>query len=305
MDTNQRPVLRVGVIGLGTMGGGMAGCLLDAGVPVVVHNRTAAAAEPFAARGADVADTPAKLAAAVDVVLLSLADQAAVESVLFGPDGVVHGLGPDTVVLDTSTVDPNYARERAERLAAGGHGSMDSCIVGNGEHASAGELRFLLGGPAAVLERVHPLLDVLGKQVTHLGPSGAGSSMKLLLNMLMGVQMQSLAEAVVFGERAGLPRDAVLAAITASGFSSPVMRFKAGVMGRRRFDRADFRLALMRKDLALIRSEAQRLGVPMAVAEAAYGVLTTASNAGLGDQDCAAVLVHLEQLAGLGQEGPG
>jgi 3-hydroxyisobutyrate dehydrogenase len=305
--TRQSPVPpdRVGVIGLGTMGGGIADRLLDRGVRLTVHNRTAAKAAPFAERGAAVATGPAELAAAVDVVLLSLADQSAVDNVLFGADSVLAGLRRGTVVLDTSTVDPGYARSRAERLVAAGHESLDACIVGNGEHARAGELRFLVGGPAGVVDRVRPLLDVLGKEVTQLGGSGAGASMKLVLNMLMGIEMQALAEAVVFGERSGLPRDAVLRAVVNSGFSAPVMRFKAGVMQRRAFSRADFRLALMRKDMALVRTEAQRMAIPLAVAEASYGVLTAAVQQGLGELDCAAVLVEMERLAGLRGAPPG
>jgi 3-hydroxyisobutyrate dehydrogenase len=164
-------------------------------------------------------------------------------------------------------------------------------------------VRVFVGGPAEVLERVAPLLALLGKEVTHVGEAGAGASMKLVLNMLMGIEMQALAEAIVFGERAGLPRDAVVKAIVNSGFSAPVMRFKAGVMQRGAFDRADFRLALMRKDLALVRSEAQRMELPMAAAEGAYNVLTAAVRDGLGDLDCAAVLVEMERLAGLADAG--
>jgi len=295
------PVLtdHVGVVGLGTMGRGMAERLLGMGVRLTVYNRTASKAAPLAERGAALADSPAELAGTVDVLLLSLADQSAVDSILFGPDGVLSGLRPGTVVLDTSTVDPEYARSRAERLAAAGHRSLDACVVGNGEHARTGELRFLVGGPAEVADRVRPLLGLLGKEVTHLGHAGAGASMKLVLNMLMGVEMQALAEAVVFGERSGLPREAVLRAVAASGFSSPVMRFKAGVMQRRAFSRAEFRLALMHKDMALVRTEAQRKAVPMAVAESTYGVLTAAVQHGLGELDCAAVLVEMERLAGL------
>ena len=293
----------VGVIGLGTMGRGMADRLLDLGVRLTAHNRTAARAAPLTERGAALVASPAELAAAVDVLVLSLADQSAVDAVLFGPDGVLAGLRPGTVVLDTSTVDPEYARGRADRLAAAGHQSLDACIVGNAGHARTGELRFLVGGPAEVLDRVHPLLEALGKEVTHLGPSGAGASMKLVLNMLMGIEMQALAEAVVFGERSGLPRDAVLRAVVNSGFSAPVMRFKAGVMRRRAFSRADFRLALMRKDMALVRTEAQRMAVPMATAEGTYGVLTAAVQQGLGELDCAAVLVEMERLAGLAEGG--
>jgi 3-hydroxyisobutyrate dehydrogenase len=281
------------------MGGGMAGRLLDCGARLTVYNRTAAKAAPLAGQGAAVVASPAGVAAAADVVLLSLADQSAVDTAVFGPDGVLAGLRPGSVVLDTSTVDPGYARSRAQRLAAAGYASLDTCIVGNGQHARAGELRFLVGGPAEAVDRVRPLLEVLGKEVTHVGGSGAGASMKLLLNMLMGVEVQALAEALVFGERSGLSRDAVVRAVVNSGFSAPVMRFKAGVMQRRAFSRADFRLALMRKDLALVRSEAQRLAVPMAVAESTYQVLTTAVHSGLGELDCAAVLVEMERLAGL------
>jgi 3-hydroxyisobutyrate dehydrogenase len=113
------------------------------------------------------------------------------------------------------------------------------------------------------------------------------------------VQLQALAEAIVFGERAGLPREQLIGMITASGFSSPVMRFKGGVMSRRAFERADFRLSLMRKDLLLALTDAQRLGVPMPATAASYDVLTGAVNAGLGDLDCAAVLTQAERLAGI------
>jgi 3-hydroxyisobutyrate dehydrogenase len=294
----------VGLIGLGTMGGGMAERLLDKGVRVTVYNRTPAKAAQLGELGAAVVSSAAELAGAVEVVLLSLADQSAVDSVVFGPDGVLSGLRVGTPVLDTTTVDPDYARDRAARLAARGHQSLDACVLGNAEHARSGEVRFYIGGPAEVLDRVAPLLALLGKEVTHVGEAGAGASMKLVLNMLMGIEMQALAEAIVFGERAGLPRDAVVKAIVNSGFSAPVMRFKAGIMQRRAFDRADFRLTLMRKDMSLVRSEAQRLGLPMAAAEGAYAVLTAAVAHGLGELDASAVLVEMERLAGLPEPGP-
>jgi 3-hydroxyisobutyrate dehydrogenase len=125
-----------------------------------------------------------------------------------------------------------------------------------------------------------------------------GATAKVTMNLLMGVQLQVLAEAVVFGERAGLPREQLIEMIAVSGFSSPMMRFKAGVMSRRAFDRADFKLSLMRKDLLLALAAGQRTGVPMPATTASYEVLTMAVNAGLGDQDCAAVLTEVEHLAG-------
>src|SRR5690242_1665276 len=295
----QRPVpgLRVGVIGLGTMGGGMASRLLDQSWDVTVHNRTAARALAWAEK-APVAASPAELAARADVVLVSVADEAAVEQVLFGPDGVCGALRVGGVVVEASTVSPGFARATAERAARTGHPVLDARALGNGQHARRGELRFMVGGDPAVFGRVRPVLDALGKEVTLLGGHGAGAAMKLVLNMLMGIEMQALAEAVVLGEGAGLARADILRTVAASGFSSPVMRFKAGVMGRRAFEDADFRLSLMRKDMGLVRAEAQRAGVPLVAADAAYTTLTAAVQHGLGEQDCAAVLALMEDWAG-------
>jgi 3-hydroxyisobutyrate dehydrogenase len=198
------------------------------------------------------------------------------------------------VVIDTSTVSPGFARTLAGRLADAGHRSLEARLLGNAQHAVTGELRVMAGGDKETFERVQPLLAALGKEVTYLGGNGTAATLKLVLNMLMGVEMQALAEAIVLGEEAGLERQAVIQAIAASGFSSPVMRFKCGVMGRRAFTPADFRLALMHKDLALVRTEAQRLGVLMPGAEAAYSVLTSAVHSGMGALDCAAVVQFME-----------
>jgi 3-hydroxyisobutyrate dehydrogenase len=208
------------------------------------------------------------------------------------------------VVVDTSTVAPGTTRSLAQLAAGTGRHLVDACILGNGHHARQGELRFMVGGDQAEFERVQPLLSMLGKEVTHVGDHGLGASMKILLNMLMGIQMQALAEAVVFGRQAGLPPEVVLQTIAASGFSSPVMKFKCGVMQRRAFAQPDFRLALMRKDLGLIRGEAQRLGVTLPAAEGAYSVLTAAVQQGYGDLDCAAVLAYMEQIAGVEEGRP-
>ena len=288
----------VGVVGLGTMGGGMASRLLDRGHQVTVYNRTASRAEPLRERGATVLATPAEVAARVDVVLVSLADQDVVRAALTGADGVFGALRRGGVVLDASTVPPEFAREMAARAADAGCTALDTCVLGNGTHARDGELRFMVGGDEATFEWVRPLLADLGKEVTLLGHNGSGTTMKLVLNMLMGIEMQALAEAVTLGEQAGLDRAAVLATIAASGFSSPVMKFKCGVMARQAYRPADFRLALMRKDMALVRAEGQRLGVPTLATDAAYTLLTAAGQQGLGDLDCAAVLAQLESWSG-------
>jgi len=280
----------------------MAARLLDRGRDLVVWNRTAEKAAPLAARGAAVAASPVELARRVDVVLVSLADQDVVEDVVFGDDGVLAGLRPGGAVVETSTVAPAYACAAAERATGMGIGLLDARVVGNGRHAAQGELRFLVGGDDALVARLRPLLEDLGKEVLHLGSTGQAATMKLLLNMLMGIELQALAEAFTFGQRAGLPAELVHRAVSASGFSSPVMRFKGDVMRREAFDPPDFRLGLMRKDLALLRAEARRLGAVLPACEASYAVLTAALQAGLGDLDCAAVVRQVRALSGVGDE---
>jgi 3-hydroxyisobutyrate dehydrogenase len=290
-------IRRIGFLGLGAMGSGMAGRLADAGFEVSAFNRTPGKAKPLTERGVRVAATPALAARDVEVLLLSLATQDVVEELLAGPEGALAAARPGTLVADTSTVSPDAARANAARIAAAGHRALDACVVGNAQHARTGELRFMIGGAEADVAALRPVLDVLAKEVVHVGDHGMGATAKVTMNLLMGVEMQALAEAVVFGERAGLDRQQLIEMIAASGYSSPVMRFKAGVMSRRAFGQADFRLSLMRKDLLLALSDARRMGVPMPATAASYEVLTLAANGGLGDLDCAAVLAQVERMA--------
>ncbi|ASW56775.1 NAD(P)-dependent oxidoreductase [Plantactinospora sp. KBS50] len=288
---------RVGFVGLGVMGSGMAARLLAAGLAVTVYNRTAGRADGLAAAGATVCRTPAEAAAGADLVLISVATADAVREVLRGDAGVLAGAAPGAVIADLSTVSPDEARELAGLVEAAGARALDARVLGNARHARSGELRFMVGGAAADVDAARPVFELLGKETVHLGGLGTGAAAKVAMNLLMGVQLQSLAEAVVFGERAGLDRDQLIGMIAASGYSSPVMRFKSGVMARRDFQRADFRLVLMRKDLGLALADAGRTGVPMPATAAAHEVLSGAVAAGLGERDCAAVLEHLERMA--------
>lgn len=291
-------IRRVGFLGLGAMGSSMATRLAQAGFEVAAFNRSEAKAAALAGHGISIAGTPAQAAADADVVMLSLATEEAVRDVLSGPAGALAAARPGTLVADTSTVSPEAARAMAAVITEAGHRALDACVVGNARHAKDGELRFMIGGAEADVTAMRPVLDVLAKEVVRVGDHGMGATAKVTMNLLMGVQLQALAEAVVFGERAGLPREQLIDMIAASGFSSPVMRFKAGVMSRRAFSQADFRLSLMRKDLLLALAAAQRMGVPMPATAASFEVLTMALNAGLGELDCAAVLAEVEHMAG-------
>jgi 3-hydroxyisobutyrate dehydrogenase len=290
---------RVAYIGLGMMGAGMASRLAESGYDVIVYNRTRSKAEEVAKLGARVADSPADAATDVDVLCLSLANQDVVSTMLFGEDGAFKSLKPGAFLVDMSTVTPDFARQLAERAREAGYRPLDASVLGNPFHARQGELRVMAGGEESDFSDVEELLGAMGKEVTYLGPNGMGATMKLVLNMLMGSQMQALAEAVVFGERAGLKREQVLETIGKSGYSSPMMTFRTAIMGQRNFDFAAFKLGLMRKDMTLVIGEAQKLGVPLPIAETAHAMLTAAQQQGLSDLDVAAILAFQERMSGM------
>jgi len=172
-------------------------------------------------------------------------------------------------------------------------------VLGNPQHARDGELRVMVGGPEEDFRAIEPILQSIAKQVSYFGGHGMGATMKLVLNMLMGIQMPALAEAVVFGERAGLPREAILGMIAGSGYSSPMMTFRCPMMAQRAFQRVAFKLALMRKDMMLVLSEAKEVGVPMPVAQTAFDRLAAADDEGLGDFDVSAILAFQERSSGM------
>jgi 3-hydroxyisobutyrate dehydrogenase len=290
---------RIGFIGLGNMGRGMAERLAESGHQIAVYNRTRSKGEEAESLGARIAESPAEAAREADVVMLSLADQEAVRSCLYGDDGVFGSLREGGYVVDMSTVPPEFSRETAERAVQAGYKALDACVFGAPFHARSGDLRVMVGGSQEDYEAIAPILDAIGKQVTLMGPSGMGATMKIVLNMLMGIQMPALAEAVVFGERAGLRREQILEAINGTGYSSPVMNLRCPMIAERDFERPLFRLNLMRKDMMLVLEESLALCVPMPVTESAYAMLTAATAQGLGDLDVAAIVAFQERMAGM------
>jgi 3-hydroxyisobutyrate dehydrogenase len=281
------------------MGGGMACRLAESGYQVAVYNRTRDKTADAAELGATVAETPAQAAADADVVMLSLANQDVVNQLLYGDDGVIGSLREGGYIVDMSTVPPSFSRETAERSATTGHHSLDACVYGAPFHARSGDLRVMVGGNEADFEALRPVFETIGKQVTRMGESGMGATMKLVLNMLMGVQMPAMAEAIAFGERAGLDRAQILEAIPGTGYASPVMSFRCPMIADRAFENPLFRLKLMRKDMKLVLQQCLDLGIPMPVTEASYSMLMAAENEGLGELDVAAIMAFQERMSGM------
>lgn len=290
--------LRVAVIGTGRMGTAMVGRLAGAGHHLTVHNRTRAKAEAVAARhDAAVAPTPREAVREADVVLVSLADDAAVTAAYGGPDGLVAGLAPGQVVADTSTVDPATLRGLEAAVVAAGAALLDTPVSGSVSTVEAGALLVMAGGDAAALERATPVLEAIASRIVHLGPLGAGATMKLVVNAMVHALNGALAEALVLAEKAGLDRASAYDVIAASAVGAPFVTYKRDAYLDPEGTPVAFALNLVAKDLALADALAARVGAPMPQLATNRVVVQRAVAAGLGDADLSALATLLRQGA--------
>jgi 3-hydroxyisobutyrate dehydrogenase-like beta-hydroxyacid dehydrogenase len=270
-DSNHLSLPRLGFIGLGGMGSRMASRLLGAGYHVTVYNRTGGRAVALQRAGASIAESPRELAGSSDIVLSSVADDAALEQVMFGGGGALLGARPGTVFVDLSTVHPRASVRLSEAGLARGVDVLDAPVSGSLPQVEQGQLVVFVGGERAVYERCRPLFAVLAKAALYMGPSGSGSTTKLCVNALLGLGMQSLAEALALGERAGLPRDRLLEAFAETPVLSPSQRSKFDNIRRDEYP-AMFPQRLMFKDFSLILQRALELAVAMPATAAATQV---------------------------------
>lgn len=289
--------VKLGFIGLGNMGSRIALRLLARGYKLTVFDRDNTKAAALVVNGAVPASHIVELARSADVILSCLTNDEAVQSVYAGPDGVLAGARPGTVVLEMSTISPESSRELHNRAAKLGIDVMDVAISGSTPAAAEGNLTLLAGGNAELFQAAQPIFDAIARQYFHLGSSGAGTTMKLVVNTLLGVGMQAIAEAVVLGESAGLNRKLLLEVLSHTAVVAP-----AHIGKLERIDRNDyspqFPLRLMNKDFQLILKTAARENVPMPATEAAFRV--NADQLVLREeQDFSAVLHRLEEVAGI------
>lgn len=290
--------LRVAVIGTGRMGTAMVGRLAGAGHHLTVHNRTRAKAEAVAARhDAAVAPTPREAVREADVVLVSLADDAAVRAAYGGADGLVAGLAAGQVVADTSTVDPETLRGLEAAVVAAGAALLDTPVSGSVSTVEAGALLVMAGGDAAALERARPALEAIASRIVHLGPLGAGATMKLVVNAMVHALNGALAEAIVLAEKAGLDRARAYDVIAASAVGAPFVAYKRDAYLSPERTPVAFALNLVAKDLALADALAARVAAPMPQLATNREVVQRAVAAGLGDADLSALATLLRQGA--------
>ncbi len=289
--------VKLGFIGLGNMGSRIARRLLDHGYQVAVYDRNRAQTEAVAAHGGVAAKNILELARTSNVVLSCLTNDEAVQSVYAGPEGVFAGARPGTVVLEMSTISPESSRELHKLGARSGVDVLDVAISGSTPAAEAGTLTLLAGGNRELFEAAEPIFQAVAKQYFLLGGPGSGTAMKLVVNALLGVGMQAIAEAVVLGEKAGLDRGRLLEVLSKTAVIAPAHMGKLARVAANDYS-PQFPLRLMNKDFQLILKAAAQEHVVMPVTEAAFRV-NSDELARKAEEDFSAVLRRMEEVAGI------
>ena len=290
--------MRVAFLGLGIMGQSMATNLVKAGHEVTVWNRTPGKQ----VEGARVAATPTEAAQGVEVVWMAVSDTAAVESVLFGPDGVESSLTEGMIVVDSSTISPSATRKFAERVAKRGAHYVDSPMTGSKVAAEAGTLLFMVGGEEQAIERLKPLYAAMGKKIFRMGEVGKGQSTKLVMNLQIALIYEGFAEALTLAAKLGVDAEKLIPLVNASMIKSGVVEYKAPFVLARDFT-ANFPLRLMRKDIRLALDAAKEVRAKLPALETVEEVYDLAIEDGHADLDYAATLLLLEKWAGVEVKG--
>jgi 3-hydroxyisobutyrate dehydrogenase-like beta-hydroxyacid dehydrogenase len=288
--------VKLGFIGLGNMGSRIAQRLLHHGYRVEVYDRDSARTEAIAANGADVAKDVFELARAADVLLSCLTNDEAVRSVYLGPAGVLAGARPATAVLEMSTISPETSRELHRLSAQHSIDVLDVAISGSTPAAEQGMLTLLVGGSEDLFRAAEPIFHAVAKQSFLLGGPGSGTSMKLVVNTLLGLGMQAIAEAVVLGEKAGLDRKKLLEVLSKTAVVAPAHVGKLARIAINDYS-PQFPLRLMNKDFDLILNTAAKAQFRMPATEAAFYV--NSEELGGNEEDFSAVLRRMEEVAGI------
>ena len=289
---------RIGFVGLGTMGTAMAGHLVRAGHPTTVWNRTSGRAAELVAAGAREAATPASLAASSDVVVTCVSDTPDVEAVLFGESGLAQGLARGSLLIDCSSISPSATRTFAERLATEGVAYVDAPVSGGSEGAQNATLTIFCGGDEAAVERARPILERLGKTITHFGPVGSGQAVKAVNQVVIAGVYLAVAEGLVLALKAGLDPEQVVSALGGGVAGSWILQNRSSRMLANDYP-LGFKTRLHLKDLGIALGLARELGVVLPVAALVAQLETGLIARGHGDEDMSNVARTIRELSGL------
>jgi 3-hydroxyisobutyrate dehydrogenase-like beta-hydroxyacid dehydrogenase len=297
MTTNEHSKPSIGFIGMGHMGSHMAQRLLAAGYRLTVYDRTEEKAQELGQRGAQVAQTPKDLAASCQAAMACVTDDEAQQDVMFGPEGALAGTHVDSVIIDLSTVSPDASRRLFQAAKQKGVPMIDAAVSGSVPQVEQGSLVIFVGGEHKTYQQCKPILDVLGQNSFFMGASGMGTTMKLVVNTLLGLGMQALAEAIALGEKAGLEKGLLLDVLGQTAVLTPGQKSKLDNVRREQYP-TNFALSLMHKDFSLVLSRAYDLSVSMPTTAAAQQMYTAAMSKGM-DEDFSIMIKFMEELAGV------
>jgi len=288
---------KIGFIGLGIMGQGMAHNLLKAGFDLMVWNRTASRMESLVEAGAHAGQSPADVAAQSDLIVICVSDTPDVEAVVVGKNGVIEGARPGSLVIDCSTISPIVTQELAKTLAEQNVAMLDAPISGGSEGAAQGTLSIMIGGEAKDFERALPVLEAMGKKITHVGASGAGQTVKLINQILVVGNTLGMCEALLFGQAGGVDLQKALEAVSA-GAAGSWMLSNRGPQFLERDWRPGFTIDLQLMDIRLVLDAADKLGVPIPGTSLIFQLYRTLQAQDLGGDGNHALIKALEHLAG-------
>ncbi len=287
---------KIGFIGLGIMGGPMAGNLREADYEVVVYNRTEEKADDFVKDGGEKASSPREAAEKSDVVITMLPDSPQVEEMVLGEDGVAEGVSEGKLYVDMSSIAPATSRRVHEVLEEKGVEAVDAPVSGGQPAAESGDLAIMVGGSDDAVERARPILEVMGKAVTHIGPPGAGQVAKAANQVVVALTIQAVSEALTLARKSGVDAGKVREALLGGLAQSKILEMHGERMLEGEFD-PGFKLSLHRKDLDIALQAAREEGVPLLATAQAAEVMNALIAAGHGDDDHAVMATFYEELA--------
>jgi 3-hydroxyisobutyrate dehydrogenase-like beta-hydroxyacid dehydrogenase len=280
------------------MGSGMASNLLKAGYELTVWNRSAARCEPFARKGARVADTPADAVRNVELVMYCLSNDQAIEEVVFGAKGILSGIKEGQIAIDMSTVLPGTSLREDEAYAKRGVDFLDAPVFGSKNESADAKLWIMAAGNKAIFEKVKPILEHLGQTVHYFGKNGNAAAMKLVGNLIVALEMEALAEGLVLAQKAGLNLKTVMEVVKVADFRSPLLVSNGQNILKRDFS-TSFALKLMLKDAGLIEKFGESLHSPIPALRIVESNLESAVALGFGKENASAVIKALEKEAGI------
>jgi 3-hydroxyisobutyrate dehydrogenase len=289
---------RIGFIGMGIMGRGMAANLIRAGHDVVVWNRSPGKTDDLAAAGAAVAESPAALARDCSIIMICVSDTPDVEEVVQGEEGVSTSLSAGSLVIDHSTIGVSVTRTLAAEVAAAGAHWLDAPVSGGSEGAERGTLSIMVGGDADQFERALPYLEAFGTTITHVGPVGAGQLVKQVNQVLVVVNELAVSEALLLAQAGGLDLSATLDAVKGGAAGSWMLANRGPQMIERDW-RPGFTIDLQQKDLRLVLQSADELGVPLPATGLVFQLYCALQHRGLGHEGNHALVKALEELSGI------